>query len=120
MLASGSLGISAGPGPVLIALYRSRPVLPPGAQGRVGALWGGVWVPCLRRSVAQGRRMLCRTDHQRGGGGAGTGCVCRGLLPPGSPHPFLEESGVEEWELLGALHGAGGPFPALLFGLGQV
>ena len=42
------------------------------------------------------------------------------LLPPGSPHPFLEESRVEEWELLGALHGAGGPFPALLFGLGRV
>jgi len=46
VLASGSLGISAGPGPVLIALYRSRPVLPPGAQGRVGALWGGVGSGC--------------------------------------------------------------------------
>lgn len=29
MLASGSLGISAGPGPVLIALHRSHPVLAP-------------------------------------------------------------------------------------------
>lgn len=33
MLASGSLGIIAGPSPVLIALYRSHPVLPPRAQG---------------------------------------------------------------------------------------